>query len=261
MLQRNGRRLSGSALKVIACISMLIDHCSAIILWNYMQTAGSQDTYLKDIYNVGRAIGRIAFVLYAYLIVEGFFHTRDRRKFLLRLGAFALVSEIPFDLAFRDQIFYWKSQNVFFTLLLGVLALWAWEWLGKHTNVWCQYAAVLLCSAAAYLMKTDYTYTGVLLIFVLYCTHGAHPLWQFVSAAAVLLFGTWSADCLRYGERYSVQYLFWVSLREMYAVAAFVPISLYNGKRGRQLPKWFWYSFYPVHLLALYGVAKLLRVM
>jgi hypothetical protein len=240
---------------------MLIDHCSAILLWNMIQAAGSQGTYLKDIYTVGRAIGRISFVLYAYLIVEGFFHTRDRRKFLLRLGMFAVISEIPFDLAFHDQFFYWKSQNVFFTLFLGVLALTAWEWFGQRKNVWCQYAAVLFCSVAAYLIKTDYVYTGVLLIFVLYCTHDVHPLWQLISASAVLLFGTWSANCLRYSDRYSVQYLFTFSLREMYGVAAFVPLSLYNGKRGRQLPKWFWYSFYPAHLLLLYAIAKIAGVM
>jgi hypothetical protein len=259
---------------------MLIDHCSAILLWNMIQASGSQDTYLNTVYHVGRAIGRIAFVLYAYLIVEGFFHTRDRRKFLLRLGVSALISEIPFDLAFKNTCFYWNSQNVFFTLFLGVLALSAWEWFGKRKNVLGQYAAVLVCSAAAYLMKTDYVYTGVLLIFVLYCTHDLcvpyhtskiseragkwiclRPVFQILSVAAVLLFGTWSANCLRYGDRYSLQYLFTFSLREMYGMAAFVPIAYYNGQRGSQLPKWFWYGFYPAHLLLLYGIAKATGVM
>jgi hypothetical protein len=240
---------------------MLIDHCSAILLWNMIKATGSQDTYLYTVYQVGRAIGRIAFVLYAYLIVEGFFHTRDRRKFLMRLGVSALISEIPFDLAFKNTCFYWNSQNVFFTLFLGVLALSAWEWFGKRNNVWGQYAAVLVCSAAAYLMKTDYVYTGVLLIFVLYCTHDLRPVFQISSVAAVLLFGTWSANCLRYGDSFSVQYLFTFSLREMYGMAAFVPIAYYNGQRGSQLPKWFWYGFYPAHLLLLYGIAKVTGVM
>ncbi|MBP3474923.1 MAG: hypothetical protein J6K48_01170 [Lachnospiraceae bacterium] len=256
--------ISGAVLKVIACVSMLIDHFSVIVLWNYIQksaAAGGQNAQLEHIYHVGRAIGRIAFVLFAYLIVEGFLHTRSRGKFLLRLGVFALISEIPYDLAFGGQCFDWSSQNVFFTLFLGVTALTVWEWIGKYAGEWCQCIAVVVCGLAAYYMKTDYLYTGVLLIFVLYLMHDIRLVYKMAVAAVVLLLGTWSMNCLRYGESFSIKYLFRFSLREMYGIAAFFPIALYDGSRGRQLPKWFWYGFYPAHILLLYGIAGFMRVL
>lgn len=261
---RNGF-LSGAALKIIACVSMVIDHFAAIVLWNYLRqsaAAGNQNPWLEDIYHVGRAIGRIAFVLFAYLLAEGFLYTGSRKKFLLRLGAFALISEIPFDLAFSGTCFDWSSQNVFFTLFLGVLALCMWEWAdgcaGAFISAICRYGAVALCGLAAYWIKSDYCYTGVFLIFIFYLMHDTGLVCKALAASAVLLLGVWSANCLRYGESFSLKYLFFFSLREMYGLAAFVPIALYDGTRGRQLPKWFWYGFYPAHILLLYGLSGLI---
>ncbi len=256
--------LSGAVLKVIACISMFIDHFSAIVLLNYMKQLDTADRFyvqLVDIYHVGRAIGRIAFVLFAYLIVEGFFHTRSRYRFLLRLGLFALISEIPYDLAFNGQCFDMSGQNIFFTLFLGVLALAAWEWIGIHAGALCQYGVIALCGIAAYWFRADYRYTGILLIFVLYLMHDTYLFSKIIVAGIVMFLGTWSANCLRYGESFSIQYLFSFSLKEMYGMAAFLPIAFYDGSRGRQLPKLFWYGFYPLHLLLLYGIARLMKVL
>ena len=92
-------------LKWIAVITMIIDHTGAVLFPDDM---------------VFRYIGRIAFPIFCFLLVEGFFHTRDVRKYMLRLGLFALISEIPYDLAFRDTVLEFEHQNVFFALLLGV---------------------------------------------------------------------------------------------------------------------------------------------
>lgn len=254
-----GGFLSGAVLKSIACVSMVIDHFSVIILWNYIQelkAVGNQNAQLENIYHVGRAIGRIAFVLFAYLIVEGFSYTKSRRNYLFRLGIFALISEIPFDLAFGESCFDWSGQNVFFTLFLGVLALAVWEW--SKGNALCQYAAVAVCGLIAYWLQADYGYTGVLLIFVFYLMHDIPLLYKMIVTGIVMLLGTWSMNCLRYGESFSLRYLFQFSLREMYGMGAFLPIAFYNGRRGRQLPKWFWYGFYAVHLLLLYAIEKIL---
>lgn len=256
--------LSGAVLKVIACISMFIDHFSAIVLWNALKQMSTADNFyvrLMNIYHAGRAIGRIAFVLFAYLIVEGFFHTRSRCRFLCRLGLFALISEIPYDLAFRGQCFDFSVQNIYFTLFLGVLALAAWEWAGIHAGVLCGYGVIALCGMAAYLFRTDYRYTGILLIFIFYLMHDACLFSKIIVAGIVMFLGTWSANCLRYGESFSIQYLFCFSLKEMYGMAAFLPIAFYDGSRGRQLPKLFWYGFYPLHLLLLYGIARLMNVL
>ena len=99
--------LSGSTLKLIAIVTMFIDHLGVVAfetqISNYMVP-----------YYIMRLIGRLAFPIFCFLLVEGFFHTRDVKKYALRLLVFAFISEIPFDLAFNRQLFYWRHQNVFF---------------------------------------------------------------------------------------------------------------------------------------------------
>lgn len=260
--------ISGAALKNIAYLSMFIDHFFAVIILNYLwMTAvdGVWDTKLKIIYRAGRAIGRIAFILFAHQIVEGFLHTRSRGKLLLRLGVFAILSEIPFDLAFSWMVFDWNSQNIFFTLFLGVLVLIVWDRLVRYQGVVfiiARWMVLLSGCAAAYWGKTDYRYMGVLLIFVFYKAHERNLADKILLAGCVMLLGTWSANCLRYlDDGYTVLELFRTSLREMYGLAAFILIGLYYGEKGHQPPKWFCYGFYPVHLLFLYGAARYIGVM
>ncbi len=123
--------LSNAVLKNIAYITMFIDHFFAVVYYTLvwkLQTAGYVVGNEERIYAAGRAVGRIAFILFAYLAVEGFQHTKSRKAYLLRLGIFAFVSEIPFDLAFSEVCFNKESQNVFFTLLIGVLVLTVFAW-------------------------------------------------------------------------------------------------------------------------------------
>lgn len=260
--------ISGAVLKNIAYVSMFIDHFFAVIILRYLRMTavdGVWDTKLKIIYRAGRAVGRIAFILFAFQIVEGFFHTRSRGKFLLRLGLFALLSEIPFDLAFSGNIIDWKSQNIFFTLFLGVLVLTLWDRLADYHGAAfaaARWTVLLLGCLAAYWGNTDYRYMGVLLIFVFYRAHERNLSDRIMLAGCVMLLGTWSANCLRYLEQgYTVLELFATSLREMYGLAAFILIERYHGDKGNQLPKWFCYGFYPVHLLFLYGAARYIGVM
>lgn len=272
--------MSNAVLKNIAYLTMLTDHFFAIVFTEVMKryaAAGNETDGLRQVYSAGRAIGRIAFVLFAYLAVEGFIHTRSRKKYLLRLGTFAFVSEVPFDLAFSKKIIDWNSQNVFFTLFLGVLVLTIWEWgannigmlkrrRGRRDLCWyvcvavfeaVRFGAVILCCVAAFCMRTDYKYMGVLLIFGFYLTREKGLFLKMAVAGFVMLFGMWSVNCLKYADAYSTMYLFRFSLREMYGLAAFVPIALYDGRIGRQLPKAVCYGFYPVHLLVLHGIAQI----
>ena len=111
--------ISGYWLKLIAVISMLIDHTSAVIL--------EQIPGLEAPAFFMRIIGRAAFPIYCFLLVEGFYHTRSRAKYAGRLFLFALISEVPFDLAFSRRMWDFSSNNVFFTLLFGLLVIWGVE--------------------------------------------------------------------------------------------------------------------------------------
>ncbi|MDE5940332.1 MAG: conjugal transfer protein TraX [Lachnospiraceae bacterium] len=266
--RERGYGITGAVLKNMAYVTMLIDHFFAVLFLNYMKlhlVDGRWDPRLERIYRVGRGVGRVSFVLFTFLIVEGFFYTRSRAGFLLRLFLFALLSEIPFDLALSGTVFDWSGQNVYWTLFLGVLVLTLWDDLSHYRNVLAMVGRWTVLAAgctAAFFCSTDYRFMGVLLIFVMYQTREKDGGAQFMAAGLVMLFGTWGSYLMRYvGNDHTADSLFWSSLREMYGLFAFVLIFLYNGKKGRQLPKPFYYGFYPVHLLILYGFAKLTRVM
>lgn len=272
--------LNNAVIKNIAYLTMLIDHFFAVVFAEIIRRysmAGYETDLLIQIRSVGRAVGRVSFILFAFLAVESFIHTRSRRNYLLRLGVFAFVSEIPFDLAFSGQIVNRNSQNIFFTLFLGVLVLVVWEWAAKSLHMlkrsrvrrdagWylcigifrtVQIGSVLLGCAAAYWLSTDYKYMGVLLIFAFYLMRGRAFILKVLMAGCAMFLGMWSINYLRYVDIYSTAYILRFSMRELYGLFAFVPIALYDGTKGRQLPKAVCYGFYPVHLLLLYGIARL----
>lgn len=211
------RGLSGSTLKLIAVISMLIDHTGAVLL------TGS------PYYSLCRTLGRLAFPIFCFLLVEGYVHTHDVKKYASRLAVFALLSEIPFDLAISGNMFNPYYQNVFFTLVLGLATLYGMD---RAADAQGRVIAVLAGMAAAALLRTDYSWKGVLAVAVLYQTR-ENRLWQ--SIAGALMF-CWEPP----------------------AMAAFVPLYFYNGKRGIPL-KYLFYLFYPGHLLVLVLIKALLK--
>lgn len=259
--------LTGAVLKNIACFTMFTDHFFAILVFNYMTlyaVNGVWDPQIEKVYRIGRDIGRSSFVLFTYLIVEGFTHTRSRARYLLRLFLFALLSEMPFDLAFSGRLLDGSGQNIYWTLFLGVLMLTVWEYLGRYHSAWIpvvRLAVLVLSCVTAFLCAMDYRFMGILLIYAFYRTRGKPLAFQILAVGSVMFFGTWGANCIRYAGTYTETYLLRFSLRELYGLFAFVFIALYNGERGRQLQKPFYYGFYPLHLLFLHCVARLYKLM
>ena len=207
--------LDSFQLKCIAIVSMALDHTGAVL-------------YPSQIWL--RCLGRIAFPIFCFLIVEGFFHTRDVRRYMGRLGVFALISEIPYDLAFRGVPLEYAHQNVFFTLLIGIGMMVLLE----RNREWPVKAVILLLAMwLAVLIRSDYNFRGVLLIFVFYIFHESR--WLAVTAG-----GLWN--------------FLYQGVIQKYGVLSVLPLALYNGERGRKM-KYFFYIFYPAHLLLLYGIS------
>ena len=149
----NKKILSQETLKIIACVTMLIDHIGAV----FVPSMGNYYVY----YGM-RIIGRLAFPIYCFLLVEGAIHTSNRMKYAKRLLIFAFISEIPFDLAFFNHFVALEHQNVFFTLFLGLVCIMILESAPQYT---------VLCFVLAYvaeLANTDYGMMGVIFIVLYY---------------------------------------------------------------------------------------------
>lgn len=217
--------LNTGQLKIIACIIMLISHISQTGLiyltsyenWSYPMTA----------------IGRIAFPIFCFFIVQGVVLTSNKKKYLLRLFLFALISEIFFDLAFSGHL-ETENQNVFFTLTIGGLLI---SFINNIENsdlsniikfILIIFSTVILSYLAIFL-KTDYSYKGVVAILLMYFARNSKAL------TALAIFVAFYFEAYMWGLVYlSILLLF-----------------LYNGKKGK-LNKWAFYVFYPLHLFIIY---------
>lgn len=243
-VERQGKGLSGSTLKIIAIVTMLIDHVGATIVENIMYSlAGNQQAVMTAYYVMlsMRIIGRLAFPIFCFLLVEGFFHTKDVKKYTLRLFIFALISEFAFDFAFEQSFLEFSHQNVFFTLLIGVLMMWTIEYFknrfkdNKTAFMALSAAVAVAASLLADLIKCDYGSLGIIVILMMYIFRNNKIL---KTLTVCLIFALIS--------NFSIQSL---------AGLAFIPILFYNGKKGLSL-KYFFYAFYPVHLLILGLIVK-----
>lgn len=128
------KELNASDIKLVAIITMLIDHIGAFIIESLMQMVdyeSSTYTVLDLTDQIMRSIGRLAFPIFAFFIAVGFTHTRNKWKYFSRLLLFGLISEIPFDLANNSKLFYLGYQNVYFTLAFGLLAIIGRDYLKK----------------------------------------------------------------------------------------------------------------------------------
>ncbi len=235
--------LSGSTLKIIALVSMFIDHIGAgiieIRLDDYILAGQKYCPEYMDLLAIDRIlrnIGRISFPILVFLLVEGFEKTRNAWKYLSRLLLFAVISEVPFDLCMFRTVWYPRYQNVLFTLSLGVLMLIIFSYTARIGDAVLEFfvdiiIAVGMCFVANYI-RCDYRYMGI-------------------AAVALLYF-------CKSKRLYSVLMLGWIGVAvigtPMSALSA-VPVAMYNGKRGLKL-KYVFYAFYPCHLLLFWVVRR-----
>ncbi|MCL1807471.1 MAG: conjugal transfer protein TraX [Oscillospiraceae bacterium] len=229
--------MSSFALKILAMATMLTDHIGAVLepqlpAWAFL---------------LCRTVGRLAMPLFCFMIAEGLFHTRDAKRYLLRLTLFALVSEVPYDLVKTGQWLEFTDQNVGFTLLLGFLGILLFDSFAAQGRKGAALVSIIAVASAAYLVRSDYSIFGVYYIFIFYYFRNNHIGRTIALAAGVLLL---SADMMLAGAHWRY------ALISLTAVLAAIPIMLYSNERGRdgKAMRAAFYAFYPLHLMVLYAV-------
>ncbi len=218
--------ISAAVLKWIAVVTMIIDHFAVAV---YPQFA----SYEYSVYYIMRKIGRLAFPIYCFLLVEGFFHTKNVKKYFRNCFLFAILSEIPFNMAIFGQVFYSKGQNVYFTLCIGLATLIILDRRKRYPKskyMLLQIFIIVLAASIGQILDVDYHWKGVLFIVMFYYVRNMQEwIRNLVGICAFAYEGT--------------------------APLAFLPIHFYNGTRGRQM-KYLFYAIYPIHLLIL-GLIRL----
>lgn len=338
-LKKGRMGITGSTVKIIAIITMFIDHVGAVLLEQIMMkkglleqpgglfaqlAAGNTGNVLLFVFDtITRCIGRIAFPLFCFFIVEGYFHTRSRVKYCLRLFLFALISEIPFNIATSLSVTNKSYQSVYFTLLLGLLAICAREFSGKikipvklsflkypmfglfGAMVWYLVMQGFVGSFIADFTGNVYVkqyqifgksivffnvhfFNGAIVFFVLgvivlsICTRKLDKeavlresfswflpfLCMFVSDFVLTDYGSTGVGLIllmftvkKYGKdnfnvlKNGILFITVMNPMEIFALPDMFIIRAYNGERGKSM-KYFFYLFYPVHLLLLGLITK-----
>ena len=226
------RIFSGAQLKYIAFLSMLVDHVNKALIYHFLSGEG----ILQRISDAFDILGRIAFPLFAFFLVEGFFKTGNRKKYLASLVIFGIISEIPFDMALSGVFFEPNSNNIMFTLALKLITIWIIDTLKEKMQnmskyIWYPFSFVIVGIMCIISMVTglDYEYHAIMIGYLFYIFYNKRVFAIFLGYLAIF--------------------------KEVWSLLGFSLILTYNGKRGKQ-NKLFNYCFYPVHLLIL-GILRI----
>lgn len=217
-------------LKMIAIITMTIDHIGAVLLPQY---------------GFLRIVGRISFPIYCFMLVNGMFYTKNVKKYLGRLLIFGIISEPLFDWTFYGKIYAKEAQNVYITLLIGLTMLISIEFIRKHQfkeMVLISYITeailVILACGVAYFIKTDYSFYGILMIYWFYALR--------FNKIMMALFEAYTNMELLGGI-------------QGFATLSLIPIFMYNGNKGYNKFKWLFYAYYPLHLFVISIISEVIQ--
>lgn len=204
--------LNSYHLKILALVTMIIDHIGAI--------------FYPDLIFL-RIIGRVAFVLYAFMLVEGVYHTNNIHKYIKKIFIWALLSEVPFDIAFYGKPFYFGHQNIYFTLLISILGIY---FLQRIKYFFYSIIVVMVVIGVSYFLNFDYSWYGTTMIMAFYllrkmCT------FKFIFIETISTIATFNILGV-----------------QIFAFLGFIPILIYNGQQGKKIGS-IYYSYYAIHLL------------
>lgn len=233
------------SLHIMAMIFMLCDH-----LWGTIVQGNDWLT----------CIGRLTFPIYAFMIVEGYFHTSNLKKYVKRLFLFAVISEIPFNLVMGSRLFFPIHQNVLWSFLISIGLIY-WNEKVKVKQIWKRILVILATLGIAYIggiiTFVDYYNAGILMVLTFYFFRG-NKWWNYLGQLLCMWYincevlGGFGYEINLFGDTHFIT-------RQGFALFALIPIWLYKGKQGYHSKKlqYIYYVFYPLHLLVL-GVLKFL---
>lgn len=190
-------------------------------------------------------IGRIAFPIFAFQISEGYIHTKNLKKYIIRLLVFAILSQYPF-LCFHSLISTGFALNIFFTLLLGLICIIIYDKLfSRSSSIFYKILALLICIEIAYIAEItncDYGFYGVAIILLFYIFKNN----QILMSLSFILFTIikYAISIIKYGHLQTYYFLC------ICTILPIIFINLYNKKQGKKV-KYFLYIFYPAHLLII----------
>ena len=234
--------LDSTALRLLAILFMVLDH-----LW---ATVVPGNLWLT-------CVGRLAFPIFAFQLCEGYRHTSDYRRYRRRLLVFALLSEIPFNLFYAGSLLFPFHQNVMFTRLLGLLAIRQADRLRREEGIKkksLRCLALLLILAGGVVLFPDYGLMGIMTVLCFFVFRD-HRLFQ-LAAMAVLNIFTFKGQTIPI-SLFGLAFDFPI---QGFALLALPLIWLYNGEKGPggKGLRLFWYIFYPLHMLALYFIQRII---
>ena len=239
--------LNRSALKWIALITMFIDHIGAVI--------GQQAFYdvgLLWLYFVLRSVGRLSFPIFAFFIAEGWYYTHNRKKYVLLLLVFAIISQPIYYFALNQNLF---DFNILFTFLISILVMQIIDLSRKNSNFSFMYytfivsIGVIVFALSLMRMPISYGVYGVFLPVVFYCLNHSDSryskLFMWILALVLMLL-YWLLSFLVLDMSSFSSYI------DLFAILALGLLLLYNGEKGKGAPKYLFYVFYPAHILVLF---------
>ncbi len=211
-------------LKIIAVLTMIIDHVGAFLVGNNV---------------IMRLIGRLAFPIFAFFIAEGWRYTKSRKKYVLTLLVFALISQIPYVLLHN-----WWNFNILFTFLISILCIYLIE--GYNLNptlnmVWLVVTGLFLVLSQMFGV-VDYGLLGVLLVVAFYFIKDQKV--RLAIGAAIL--------CVMSLRDFAISGYVLRGFTQFVSLISIGLLAFYNGEKGKTNLKWLFYITYPTHLLIIY---------
>lgn len=240
--------ISSVGLHIFAMIFMLMDHMWATVFTNAQWLT---------------SVGRLAFPIFAFMIVEGYTHTKNLKKYVLRLLLFAVITEIPFNLMVGNSVVYYVHQNVLWTFLIGIGLIHINELARKKDKLWLNLLTMVLTTPLGFVLGfvtfVDYNAAGILTVLLFYFFRG-RKWWCFLCQLVGLYYI--NVELLQglffevelFGHKFEI-------VQQGLAMLSLAFIWLYRGRQGKKSKafQYFCYAFYPVHMLILWLIMVLLN--